>query len=188
MKTNSTFKRFRFRERSREIRHIGTHPLSVLARSPNLFPLILSLLFLASFSNPVFSARGAALAQDDAFSERRVALVIGNWTYQASPLKNPENDAADMARALADLGFQVIHKNNASRREMSSAIRQFGKRIQEGGIGLFYYAGHGMQVNGKNYLIPVDAAIAAEDEVPFESVDANRVLAKMKSPATGSIS
>nr|VFK60699.1 MAG: ABC-type branched-chain amino acid transport system, substrate-binding protein [Candidatus Kentron sp. TUN] len=181
MKTNSTFKRFRFRERSWEIRRIETYPLSVLARSANMFLLILSLLFLFSFPSLADPARGVALAQDNAYSERRVALVIGNWTYKASPLKNPKNDAADMARALGELGFQVIYKSNASRKEMGKAVQQFGRRIREGGVGLFYYAGHGMQVKGKNHLIPVGAAISSEDDVPFESVDANRVLAKMES-------
>ena len=111
----------------------------------------------------------------------RTALVIGNASYNSSPLRNPVNDASNMAEALRNLGFTVIHKQNAKQRDMEKAIRSFGKRLRKhGGVGLFYYAGHGMQVNGRNYLIPVDAEIETESDVKFEAVDAGRVLGKME--------
>jgi hypothetical protein len=113
-------------------------------------------------------------------SENRIALVIGNSHYKTSPLLNPTNDARAMARALGQSGFKVIIKENAGQKEMLQALRDFGDSLKKGGIGLFYYAGHGMQIKGKNYLIPVDANIEREDEVAYTSVDANQVLDKME--------
>jgi len=115
-------------------------------------------------------------------AEKRLALVIGNASYAESPLKNPLNDAADMAAVLEELGFDVILRTDADRREMARAIREFGRRLkQDRGVGLFYYAGHGMQLENRNYLIPVDTPMYDEDEVPYESVDVGSVLAKMQS-------
>lgn len=111
--------------------------------------------------------------------ERRVALVIGNANYQYSPLRNPANDARAMAGALRGLGFQVILKVNASWQQMRRSIIDFGQRLGDGGIGLFYYAGHGVQIQGSNYLIPVGAAIQHEDHVTVEGIPLNNVLARM---------
>jgi len=112
--------------------------------------------------------------------EKRVALVIGNGAYDTSPLKNPVNDAQDIANTLSSLGFEVIHLENADKRTMVEAMNDFGRKLRAAKVGLFYYAGHGMQVNGINYLIPIKANITAESDVEFESVDANRLLAKME--------
>ncbi len=116
-----------------------------------------------------------------AVAEKRIALVIGNGAYKDAPLKNPVNDARAIARTLQGLGFQVIQKENAGLKEMQEAIRVFGDRLRGGGVGLFYYAGHGMQVKGRNYLIPVNTDIQREDEVTYNGVDANLVLEKMDS-------
>ena len=114
--------------------------------------------------------------------EKRLALVIGNSDYKDSPLRNPTNDANDMARVLEDLNFEVMLHTDADRREMGRAIRDFGRKLKEDrGVGLFYYAGHGMQIDNSNYLIPVDTPLQEEDEVPYESVDVGSVLAKMES-------
>jgi uncharacterized caspase-like protein len=117
--------------------------------------------------------------------ESRVALVIGNGAYQTSPLKNPPNDARAVSGALQRCGFQVQTLVNATLPQMEDALRQFGQRLKSGSVGLFYYAGHGMQVKGSNYLIPVGANIAAEDEVRFKALDASEVLAKMESAGNG---
>jgi len=109
----------------------------------------------------------------------RIALIIGNGDYKNSPLKNPMNDANDMAAALKKLGFKVSHLINASKHEMVLAINKFGKNLKSNDVGLFYYSGHGMQVNGRNYLIPIDANVESEGDVEFESVDAGRLLSKM---------
>ena len=123
-----------------------------------------------------------ALAQIPVASEPRLALVIGNASYRSSPLANPVNDARLMETALKNAGFQVLKAENANRRDMQRLIRDFGEKLKRsGGVGLFYFAGHGMQVRGNNYLIPLDADIRSEDEVAFDSIDAQSVLEKMES-------
>jgi hypothetical protein len=136
--------------------------------------LISSLFFLCSPVTLSAEERGIKLHVD------RLALVIGNSAYQTSPLKNPLNDAEDMAAALRNLGFKVILKKNADRRTMEDTIRFFGKQLRNGGIGLFYFAGHGVQVGSRNYLMPIDARIESESDVRYEAVDAGRVLGKME--------
>ena len=112
--------------------------------------------------------------------ECRVALVIGNAAYQfTAPLTNPFNDAQDMARVLKDLQFQVSLKTNATLDTMADAIFTFGEQLKGGGVGLFYYAGHGLQVKGENYLIPVDANIVREDDIKRKTINARDVLEKM---------
>lgn len=113
---------------------------------------------------------------------QRLALVIGNSGYKEAPLANPVNDARAVARALAESGFQVIIRENADQRTMQSALRDFGDRLRNsGGAGLFYYAGHGMQIKGRNYLIPVGATLEREDEVAYAAIDAQSILDKMES-------
>ncbi len=98
------------------------------------------------------SALALLLWCNPAHAERRVALVIGNGAYKVAPLKNPANDATDMADALREMGFDVTLKLNANHRDMEQAVREFGAKLKQGGLGLFYYAGHGVQVGGENYL------------------------------------
>ena len=136
--------------------------------------LILSLLFL--YSPAVLSAENRGIK----VRAGRLALVIGNGAYQTARLKNPLNDAEDMAATLRKLGFKVVLKKNANQRTMEDTIRYFGKQLRGGGIGLFYFAGHGMQVDGRNYLIPINAKIDSESDVKYEAVDAGRVLGKME--------
>lgn len=112
--------------------------------------------------------------------EIKTALVIGNEDYKSSPLNNPANDAEDIGKKLADYGFDVTLVVNAKKREMEKAIRKFGKKLRKGGVGLFYYAGHGIQIDGANYLIPIGATLESEIDVKYEGVDANLILGKMK--------
>jgi hypothetical protein len=115
-----------------------------------------------------------------AFDEARIALIIGNSNYESAPLKNPRNDAQDMARSLKTVGFDVILELDADEKTMVSAIRDFGRKLRDKrGAGLFYFAGHGMQVAGENYLLPIGADILEEDEIAFESISVNRVLEKI---------
>lgn len=109
----------------------------------------------------------------------RVALVIGNAAYRMTPLVNPVNDAADMAALLKQAGFEVVHRENASLKDMHLALREFGDRLKRESLGLFFFAGHGLQVRGRNYLVPVDADIGREDEVAFSALDLQAVLEKM---------
>lgn len=112
--------------------------------------------------------------------ERRTALVIGNSDYSSSPLKNPVNDAEDLAKLLNAHGFEVLLRRNVTEKQMKHAVLEFGEKLKRGGVGLFYYAGHGMQVKGRNYLIPVGSSVASESDVEFEAMDAARVLGKME--------
>lgn len=120
-----------------------------------------------------------------AATESRTALVIGNGAYTSSPLKNPVNDAADMAAMLKKLGFTVTLKQNAKQQDMDEAIEAFGNSLKRGGMGLFYYAGHGVQVNGTNYLWPIGARISKEADVKYQGVDANKILDEMASANNG---
>jgi len=111
-----------------------------------------------------------------ASGEKRVALVIGNSAYKDAPLKNPVNDAKDMAATLRRLGFDVIEKTNVSQKDINRAIAQFGEKLRADTVALFFYAGHGMQVKGKNYIIPIDAHITGEATVRAEAVDVDTVM------------
>jgi tetratricopeptide (TPR) repeat protein len=114
-------------------------------------------------------------------SRRRVALVIGNGKYQfAAPLPNPPNDAADIAHALRKLGFDVVEGRDLDRPGMDNAIRQFSRKLDGADIALFFYAGHGLQVNGKNYLVPIDAKLERPGDLMLDAVDIGNVLAQME--------
>jgi TonB family protein len=110
---------------------------------------------------------------------RRVALVIGNATYKVNPLKNPVNDSNDMARSLRSVGFDVIEVNNATLVQMREATRRFADNLLNSDVGLVYYSGHGVEVRGKNYLIPVNADIKREYEVVDQAFDASQFLEMM---------
>jgi uncharacterized protein len=102
----------------------------------------------------------------------RVALIFGNAKYQAAPvLDNPTNDAEDLAKALRKMGFDVIEQRDASRDAMTKAIRDFSVHLKGAEVALFYYAGHGLQMNGENYLIPVDAKIETQADVRFSAIN-----------------
>lgn len=113
-------------------------------------------------------------------AEAKVALVIGNSDYQEAPLVNPVNDAMDMADILRKLDFDVLLQTNINRKQMRQAIRDFGDKLKRSDVGLFYFAGHGIQIDGKNYLVPLATNVQSSDEVQDESIDANSVLRKME--------
>lgn len=115
--------------------------------------------------------------------EPRIALVIGNAHYEnAMKLANPANDAELIGSTLKKLGFDVILVTDAEQKKMQRAVIEFGDRLAKAGpeaTGLFYYAGHGMQVEGENYLIPVDATIQREADVEIDAVPTTMVLKQM---------
>jgi uncharacterized caspase-like protein len=111
--------------------------------------------------------------------EHRVALVIGNSDYKSAPLKNPVNDVRAMATALGKLGFEVLTGENLNRKAMLQKMRAFREKLGPESVGLFYYAGHGIQVKGQNYLIPVDAAVRSEAEIDEESVNLTNLLDRL---------
>lgn len=119
--------------------------------------------------------------------KKRVALVIGNAAYPgAGALRNPANDARDFAAKLKKLGFDVTVRTDMRYRDMLRSLTDFGDKVHTGNEVLFFYAGHGMQVRGRNYLIPIDAEIRGESSVSSEAVDVDQLLDKL-SPARLSI-
>jgi len=116
---------------------------------------------------------------------KHVALVIGNSSYASGPLKNPKNDAIDMAQALKELGFAVSLGTDTSKKQMYQLIDKFGSDIHGSDIALFYYSGHGIQANGENYLIPVGAEISISSDVEVEGVQLQRLIGRMSSAGSG---
>lgn len=117
--------------------------------------------------------------------QKRLALVIGNATYEnGGSLKNAVNDAQAMAKRLQSLGFEVWEYENVDQRQMKQAINQFGQKLRDFEVGLFYYAGHGIQHKGLNYMIPVEANIQTAEQIEFDCVAADRVLAFMETAQT----
>jgi hypothetical protein len=116
---------------------------------------------------------------------RRLALVIGNASYKVRPLLNPRNDADDVSRVLRSTGFEVIDLRDATRAQMRTSVRQFGERLMSNDVGLVYYSGHGIEVRGKNYFIPVNADIKASDEVADQALDVSLILSKMDTAKKG---
>lgn len=115
----------------------------------------------------------------------RFALVIGNAKYASlTPLDSPENDAREIARVLRTLNFKVTLKTNLDLRSMQKAIKDFGKSLKRGGVALFYYSGHGLQVDLVNYLIPIGGAVKYAEDIPASSIDANAVLREFRAART----
>jgi hypothetical protein len=125
------------------------------------------------------------IVTDDFQNKKRVALVIGNSNYKVGYLKNPKNDATDVAQVLRDLGFAVILEIDADQKKMNTALLRFGRELTNGGVGLFYYAGHGVQVNDSNFLIPVDANIQEERDVKYKALNLAQILDEMREAQTG---
>ncbi len=120
-----------------------------------------------------------------ALAQKKIALVIGNAAYKEAPLKNPVNDARAMAAKLRQLGFQVIAQENATKAQMEMAVLDFGESLSAGAVGVFYYAGHGLQVNGRNFLVPVDATMRSEQRVRLETLDVDILLDQMDVAKSG---
>src|ERR1041385_2407984 len=113
-------------------------------------------------------------------NQKRLALVIGNAHYQfTGALKNPVNDARAIASSLRNLGFEVMESEDVNQAQMKQAINAFGVKLKDYDVGLFYYAGHGVQAKGVNYMVPVEADLKAEEQIEFDCVAADRVLAFM---------
>ena len=130
----------------------------------------------------VFAVSMVEAQTETAVQTSRVALVIGNGDYLSGPLKNTVNDARAMAAVLENSGFEVILRENVpNQNEMKKVVREFGMKLKTGGTALFYYAGHGMQVKGFNYLIPTQAVMNIEQEIEYEALDMGFILAYMES-------
>lgn len=109
--------------------------------------------------------------------EKRTALIIGNAEYKAvGRLKNPINDAEDVAKNLRELGFDVTLLKDAPLRQIEQAIENFNRQLRQGGVGLFYFSGHGVQVDGENYLVPVEAKLERGQDVRYEAYPVGKLL------------
>ena len=137
---------------------------------------VLSFLPLVSFSQNV--------SQNIPATQKRLALIIGNGSYSSTILANPENDARAIRTALKEVGFTVLLYENLSQSKMKEAIDDFGMRLKDYEVGLFFYAGHGIQAKGFNYLIPVDGKITNEQQVEYDCVRADRILSLMETSGT----
>ena len=116
-----------------------------------------------------------------AHAEKRVALVVGNSAYkQANPLANPVNDASEIASALKASGFDVILGVDLDKRTFDTKVRDFAELLESADVAIFFYAGHGLQVAGRNYLIPVDARLAGERDLDFDAENLDFILKQME--------
>ena len=131
---------------------------------------------LALFASAWLPCLHAQPASTSAPAERKAALVIGNAAYRVGALKNPVNDAQAVAAQLRELGFEVVLRENAPLRDMIETFRQFSMTAQSAQVRVLFYAGHGVQVKGRNYLLPVDTEIRSEDEVAAKSADLTELL------------
>ncbi|HSK41156.1 MAG TPA: caspase family protein, partial [Arenibaculum sp.] len=143
-------------------------------RCPFLFLILVAAILVA----PARSAVHAAAPAEEA--ERRMALVMGIGAYQNVPeLPNPVNDARAIGEALTELGFDVDVQLDLDRWQLSTALRDFGIRAAEADVALVFYAGHGIQVAGQNYLIPSDARLERERDLVYEALPLNLLLGEL---------
>jgi len=145
----------------------------VLAKNPVL-PMPSPSKLLKEIANPNLIAQ----------RQSKVALVIGNSDYKEEPLANPVNDARGMVKALEDLGFEVILATNLQQEQMEKKINEFRGKLRQGGVGLFYYAGHGIEYSGKNYLIPTGSVIENEEEIRYKTYNLDLVVDLMTGAKT----
>ena len=128
----------------------------------------------------------ALAASAPAVAEPRTALIVGNAGYAWSPLRNPVNDASDMAASLRGAGFDVILRTEADQRTMRDAVRAFGDALRaKGGVGLFFFSGHGTQINGENYILPIGRPVGSGEELKAQSITAAEVVDAMAGARNG---
>ena len=119
---------------------------------------------------------------------KRIALVIGNSAYQnATPLPNPINDARLVAKSLRDLGFEVSEGVDLTNPAMNQLIRDFLRTAPSAQLALVFYAGHGLQVDGRNYLVPIDAKLLARTDLAFETIDVDTILNGLNDEARANV-
>jgi tetratricopeptide (TPR) repeat protein len=147
-----------------------------------MLPVLYVLLFPSlSVASQVGDSGATLISQSTVQKERRIALVIGNSDYpNEEKLKNPTNDANAIAKALSSLGFEVILKTNLNQWQMEGNTRQFNQQLRQGVVGLFYFAGHGIQVDGENYLISIGPKIDYKSDVFNRAIPLGKILDAME--------
>ena len=159
-----------------------------------LIPFAVAPLTAGAAGNPASTSAGATSSSGRnlrvdavtpaAASDHKVALVIGNSDYRNAPLRNPAHDAADMASKLRSLGFDVLERPNIKAASIGRTLREFRALLTPGSVALFFYAGHGLQIKGENYLPAVDADIQGEEDVPNQSIAVRQILDVMEDART----
>lgn len=142
-----------------------------------IFLLISTLYFIAYADD-----RAVKIVDNSKNVEQRVALVIGNSDYRGvlSKLSNTINDAKSIKNILEQRGFEVIYSEDTTKKNMKKSLNQFYNAIKKGGVGMFYFSGHGIEVDGQNYLIPIDAKIEAKSDTEFEAIALNKITKRMQ--------
>lgn len=130
---------------------------------------------LGAAALPVANSAPAAGAR----TERRIALVIGNGAYKSAPLKNPTGDAEAVAASLKQLGYEVVLKRDTGLFDLVEALREFSVRASDSAVRLLFYAGHGIQARGRNYLLPVDVEPQSEDEIAAKAADVGQFIDRL---------
>jgi len=180
----------------RNVCYIRSMPLIVAYAAIRKRPMrILVMMIVLALTSAVSSHaqsddRSVRLAQRPGLAERRLALVIGNGSYRDAPLQNPVKDADAMALALREAGFEVILRKNADRRVLFSAIKEFGQRLKRSDVGLFYYAGHGVQIESSNFLIPVDldgSNLQDSEDLRHDAIALGELMERMRDAGTNNI-
>ena len=139
-----------------------------MKKQTSLFLIFFWLFWLSSIFSPSIA------------SSRRLALIIGNRSYQhITKLTNPVNDAIDLGKTLENLKFDVVIETDLNWQQMSEVIGAFGDKLDQEDVGLFYFSGHGVQVNGRNYLLPIDVKLKKAASMRYMAIDINRVLTEM---------
>lgn len=145
--------------------------------------------FVSSYASPNLdidgvnsSSRGLNVKTVSKNQEQRTALIIGNNDYQGrlSKLHNPINDAKALKAILEKRGFEVIYSEDGSKRSMKQSLDKFYSKIEKGGVGMLYFSGHGIEVDGQNYLIPIDAKLDAKSDTEYEAVALNKITKRME--------
>lgn len=157
---------------------VGQHFARVRRLGLSFFPAFFLLVALALQGKPVMAQTASVVPHTSA---PRLALVIGNSRYRHGPLVNPGNDARAIAAQLRQAGFTVTLTLDSGRQAMTEAIRTFGEQLRtRQAIGVFYYAGHGLQLNWRNFLVPVDAHIRNPGEIAAQTVDVGLLLEQLE--------
>ena len=159
----------------------------MLGKYPTIFILLLMLVVPTTWAQERAIRPANAKSESLEVSETRRALVIGNSDYEyVGMLRNPVNDANAIGNALKQLGFEVTTVTDANQKKMERSIRDFGKQLKQNkGVGLFYFAGHGMQFDGENYLLPTDIDPSTEEDVRYDAVPLGKLMAQLRAADNG---